>query len=57
MMKISLLNFMITCNDSSTVEICGNSFSGYNAYSRSLYHSKGVVGCGRGVVYLTGASN
>ena len=26
MMKISLLNFMITFNDSSTVEVCGDSF-------------------------------
>ena len=39
-MKISLLNFMINFNDSSTVEICANSFSGYNAYSRLSYHCK-----------------
>ena len=30
----------LTFYDSSTVESCGNSFSGYNAYSRSSYHSK-----------------
>ena len=57
MMKISLLNFRLPVMNSSTVEICGNSFSGYTAYSRSFYHSKEVVGCGRDVVYLTGASN